>query len=265
MKHSWLWTLGLFAFVGFAYGGAFADDGTSTAPILNNPTSGYAGFALIALVVASWAVRKTTSIAFFHSTAGAATAGAISALIPLLIKVIEDHGLSWPALQTALVGAALSYVASDNASNTPAEQRAKVMAMRRGGGTSAPGVPITKACILPLFFALALSGCPSAGGQALKKCEMGQLPAVEEGLLADVGAVILNPASVVADLIALAAQLVPAQVGCAVQAWDTYLASKQTSPAIKAEVAPVIAHALSLTRAYLAAHPATSCRSSPRG
>jgi hypothetical protein len=232
-----------------------------------SPTSGYAGLALVVLVIASWAVRKTTSIAFFHSTAGAALAGALSAVLPALIKVIEDHGLSWPALQTAIVGAALSYVASDNASNTSAEQKAKVMAMRsrRSGSATPPNLPITKASLLPLaFIALALSGCPSAGGQALRKCEMGQLPAVEEAVLADVGTIILAPASVVADLIALGVQLGPAQVGCAVQAWDAYLASKQT-PTIKAEVAPVIAHALSLTRAYLAAHPTTSCRSSPRG
>ncbi len=256
----WLWTLPAIVLL---HGSALADDG-ALVPL--NPTSGYAGLALVILVIASWAVRKTTSIAFFHSTAGAALAGALSAILPAVIKVIEDHGLSWPALQTAIVGAALSYVASDNASNTAAEQRSKVMAMRTNrGSTAPPNLPITKASILPLvFIALALSGCPSAGGQSLKKCEMGQLPAIEEAVLADVGTVILNPASVVADLIALVAQLGPAQVGCAVQAWDAYLASKQT-PQIKAEVAPVIAHALSLTRAYLAAHPATSCRSSPQG
>lgn len=110
-----------------------------------------------------------------------------------------------------------------------------------------------------------LTGCATVGGQAFKRCELGLLPATEQAVLADVGTVILNQASVLADLVALGFRLGAWQVGCAIKAWDAYLASKQPAAGARmlATGADPRAHAIELTRAYLAANPATSCGPRP--
>src|SRR5277367_5412770 len=107
-------------------------------------------------------------------------------------------------------------------------------------------------CLVP--FAFLSMGCPAVQ-QSLKTCELGQLPAEEQSVLAEVGVVLMNPSAVVADLVALAAKLGASQVTCAVQAWDAFLASQApASGAAKLMTATAEdqrTHALSLTHAYL--------------
>jgi hypothetical protein len=121
-----------------------------------------------------------------------------------------------------------------------------------------------KKILLCLPLAFMCMGCPASVTQALKNCELGQLPAEEQSVLAEVGVILMNPSAVVADLLALATKVGSAQVTCAVQAWDAFLASKGApagSKMLKATASDQRDHALSLTHEYLAGHPAPACAS----
>jgi hypothetical protein len=229
---------------------AFADEGGPDSPQSLAALWPMLGVSLASL--AAYGIRKLSAeYTFFHSGAGAFALALLGSVISSVTPVIQAHGFAWAALAWAAVGGLTSFVATLNPSTTADQPPAK----------SPAAAKLTM--FLPLvFLSLFVSGCPSAGGQALKNCELGQLPAAEQSIIAEVGIIIMNPAAVVADLVALAAQLGPGQVACAVQAWDAFLASKQPATVGGLMAATTIdqrAHALSLTRAYLAQHPATAC------
>jgi hypothetical protein len=164
--HKWfllfLMVLGL---VGFTAGYATADSGTASA-VASVPLalpSGWPGLVMLALVAASWAMKKFSSWAPLHTTAGAAVAGLASALIPALMQALS-HGWNVMALETAAVGATLSYFANDNPSNTKEQQQAIIASMKNGsGGAVGPGPTITKVGVmLPLAFLFSFAGCAHA-------------------------------------------------------------------------------------------------------
>lgn len=199
--------------------------------------------------------RLSSAFTFFHTGPGAMLLSLEGAAIASVVPLIQAHGFVWAMLAWAALGGVTSFLATLNPSTTSEDPPAKSPSARPGA-----------AMLLPLVFmaamTLPLAGCPGPGTDVLKKCELGQLPAIEQSVLAEVGVVILNPASVLADLVAFAAQLGPGQVACAVQAWDAYLASKQPSSVgglMAATSTDQRAHALSLTRAFLMQHPATAC------
>lgn len=250
------------AIISFGGSIALADDGGSTAT--TTPANLAALWPMVGLFIATfagWGIPKlAAAYSFFHTALGAVIIGLIGALIGAVIPVLQSGHVTWIAIVWAVVSGGTAFFARLNPSTTSEDPPAKSPSAR-------PGATM----LLPLVFmaamTLPLAGCPGPGTDVLKKCELGQLPAIEQSVLAEVGVVILNPASVLADLVALAAQLGPGQVACAVQAWDAYLASKQPSSVgglMAATSTDQRAHALSLTRAFLAGHPATACSANMR-
>lgn len=159
----------LFAAFGWMQAYALADGGGVSAPSVANPLplpTGWAGLALVLLAIASWGVRKVSSKPFFHTTGGAALMGVLTALVPALVQVIQAHGLQLVALLTAVEGAVLSYIASDNASNTPAVQAAIVE--EKTAAADSATIPTSKLGLLFPFigiaFVMSLAACPAHTG-----------------------------------------------------------------------------------------------------
>lgn len=207
------------------------------------------GYAARYLTAAKW----TTA----HNILGHLLISLVGAIVSGVTPVFQSGHVSGAALAWAAVGAFTTFLAGLN--HPPADSQARGSG-QAGRASVAALVALAIASAIMFGSVLAMAGCQTAGGQALKSCELGQLPAEEQVVLAEVGTVLMNPSAVLADLLALAAKLGPAQVGCAVAAWDAYLASKAgATPAGSALLASTTldqrAHALSLTHAYLAAHP----------
>lgn len=223
--------------------------------------SGYAGLALVGLALLSWGVRKFSSWSFFHSTAGAAVAGVISAVVPAAVQTIEQHGLQWQTLETAILGALLSYIASDNASNSPEEQKAKVLGMKkRAGQSSPPSPPITKVgMMLPIAFLLLTPACKTAGGAPFAACELGKLPTYQEQVIADVSSIVSSGASNWQQQleglgVVIGEDLVSCTVKAILAAWNT----QGPTPSL-GQPAPEKLAAIQRLQIYLAAHPAKAC------
>lgn len=217
---------------------AIADDGAAA------PSSWAMLWPLLALAcgtVGAWVRAYTPSTGFWHQWYGHLLLMLIGALLGSLGPMFQAGLVTQATLLSALIGGVTAFVSALKPNGTGAGAKLSVF------------LPLI---VLPSLLA---AGCQTPGGQALKTCEMGQLPAAEQAVLAEVGVVLLNPASVVADLVALATQLGPAQVGCAVQAWDAYLASKNppasASKLMAAAGADQRTHAQALAHAYLATHP----------
>lgn len=119
--------------------------------------------------------------------------------------------------------------------------------------------------LLPLaFVALALSGCATAGGKALKTCELSQLPAEEQALASSVANIALDVGSTVVDLEQLALAVGKAQFSCVAQAVAAWLAAPAPAIAPTPEVANALLqasadarrdHAKQVLGQYLASHP----------
>ncbi len=158
----------VFAAFGWMQAYALADGGGVSAPSVANPLplpTGWAGLALVALAVASWLVRKvSTKSAFFHTTAGAAVMGVLTAVIPTLIQAIQAHGLQLIALVTAAEGAVLSFIASDNASNSPAVQAAIVEEKKSNVTPSSGPGAVMLLPFIGIAFVLSLAACPAHTG-----------------------------------------------------------------------------------------------------
>lgn len=263
-----LCALGAVAALFFMQALALADvNSTSTvnAPPVTLP-SGWAGLVMLALVFASWGLRKFSTVPFFHTTAGAAVMGILSSAIPALIDVIKSGNLTVPVAETAVFGALLSFFASDNASNTAEEQQRKVLAMRvaRAPQPPPPVRPGSLGALLPLALVFGLaSGCQTAGGQALAKCELGALPSAAGTVIAQLVAIAFSGGNYQQQLesageSALASNAAP-QFNCAVEAVSGWL--QQTAP--KGEISPSRREATEAFKAYRAAHPASACRAAP--
>lgn len=236
--------LGIFQAIAMADGPAPAPSGVSLAL----PT-GWPLLALMVLVIASWAVRKYTNIAFFHTAAGAAVMGIFSAVVPGVIQAIL-HGANLAAIEAAAAGAVFSFFASDNPSNSTAQQSLVVKAMR------------TKSAAMVLLFAgLFLgSGC-TPGALALGKCELNALPQTFESILVGITSIAAQPgANAVADLEqfgqSVGPSIGPTQFNCAVQAVEVALKAKT----VKGQESPVLVTQIKNLDDYLAKHPATACR-----
>lgn len=117
--------------------------------------------------------------------------------------------------------------------------------------------------ILSTLAVIAFVGCATPGGAALKRCELGLLPATAQGALAVGQAIAADPSSTTADLEAAALQFLPGQFECAMQALAAWWMGK-TAPAdgnalMAASSTAQQWHAQALLKAYLTAHPATAC------
>lgn len=162
----------LFAAFGWTQAYALADGGGVSAPSFANPLplpAGWAGLALVLLTISSWLVRKVASRPFFHTTAGAALMGALTAVIPSVIQAVQSHGLQLISIETAILGAVLSFVASDNASNSPAVQAA-IVEEKSAAVDDKATIPVNKiGMLLPFIgiaFALSLTACPAHTGSS---------------------------------------------------------------------------------------------------
>ncbi len=230
--------------------------------------SGWAGLVLVALVFASWALRKYTDVPFFHTTGGAAVMGVLSSAVPALINGIQSGGLTVAVAETALFGAAFSFFASDNASNRGDDQKQRVLAMRvKRAPTPPPPVrPGSMSMLLPLaFVALFASGCPSAGGQALGRCELNTLPSAAGTIIADLVAIAFSGGNYTQQLEDAGAQAAignaAPQFNCAVQAVGAWLGSSTPH----GQVSPQRVAAMSAFKSYAEKHPAPCCAATPDG
>lgn len=159
------------AILGWLQACALADGGGAAAPSLTDPLplpAGWAGLALVLLTVASWGVRKlSTKSAFFHTTGGAALMGTLTAVLPAAIQAIQSHGLQLISIETAVLGAVLSFVASDNASNSPAVQAAIVEAKTAAADSVVPTSSSKLGLLFPfvgIAFVMSLAACPAHTG-----------------------------------------------------------------------------------------------------
>lgn len=211
------------------------------------------GLGGIAYLLRTW----TPNTGWLHGAGGHTLLVVGAGVLGGIGQAIADHGFSKSVIIVAAASAIAGFISPGNPS-----ARADGMPPRASAQAGrASLVVLLVLAAIGFGGALAMAGCQTPGGQALKNCEMGQLPANEQAVLAEVGAVVMNPASVLGDLIELATKLGGAQVGCAVQAWDAFLASRQPSGSkmLAATAADQRTHALALTHAYLAGHPSTSC------
>jgi hypothetical protein len=111
--------------------------------------------------------------------------------------------------------------------------------------------------LLSAFMAVP-TGCGTAGGQALGKCELGQLPQSSQATISDVTAIAMAGGSNWQDqLEGLGAALLPGQLECAIAAVAAAWATSH------GELTPARAAALQRLHQYLAAHPARACAQTP--
>jgi hypothetical protein len=125
--------------------------------------------------------------------------------------------------------------------------------------------------VLPFLFAGAMlsSGCGTAGGKALKACELGKLSATGQEAFATVHDLVDNPGSSPTILAEAALTLLPGQLDCAAKAVLAWLDSLRDPPApdgasvrmalTAAHTQTVHEHARDVLREYLHGRP-TSCR-----
>lgn len=135
---------------------------------------------------------------------------------------------------------------------------------------------ISKFAFLPILFAgaMLLSGCQTAGGKALKTCELNALPAAMQSVEAEVLALAMDPSSWAQDLITLAVKLGKDQVACAAQALaaffdrtpapDTLASSVRAFASGPPTDSEARAHAKKVLHDYLTRpETSTSCRPVP--
>jgi hypothetical protein len=202
-------------------------------------------FGVLVATFAGWLIPKLSAeYTFFHTGWGAVVLGVLGAIIGGVGSVLQAGTVTWAALAWAAISAATSFFARLNPSTTKDEPPAKSPAARGG-----------LAAALPLFLALAaLSGCATAGGQALGKCELGQLVAQNQTVAVDVTAIaVAGGANWQQELGSLGASLLPGQLECAITA---IVASWSSS---HGALTPERAAALQRLNQYLAAHPAKAC------
>jgi hypothetical protein len=209
----------------------------------------------VALMLFAFGLRKLTpSSGFLHTAAGATVIAFASGLLGALAEAIQAHGFTTATIVPAIASFVMSFIATANPS-LPAAPNART---KQIDGASLRA-------LLPLaFVALALSGCATAGGKALKACELSQLPAEEQALASSVANIALDVGSTVVDLEQLALAVGKAQFSCVAQAVAAWLAAPAPAIAPTPEVANALLqasadarrdHARQVLEQYLTAHP----------
>lgn len=115
-----------------------------------------------------------------------------------------------------------------------------------------PSEPPTAAIIL-MAFAFTMSACTPHGKVVignLGKCELGQLPATMQAIVADATAILVSGQSWTSELESLAIQVGPGNLGCVVQAILSSLQTKKAANPGNTQYAQAVIHA----KEYLAAH-----------
>lgn len=106
------------------------------------------------------------------------------------------------------------------------------------------------------------AGCGTAGGKALKACELGQLSADAQPALALGQAIATDPSSTVSDLETAALKFLPGQFECAIQALIAWWGSQPTSTAnsfMQSSTEAQAMHARDVLQRYAAAHKPSAC------
>lgn len=221
----------------------------------------------VVLMLAAFAMRKFAPTGgWLHTLAGATFIAFCTGLLGAIAQAITAHGISTGVIVPAVATFAMSFIAT--ASPVPAEKKEEERVVKPAGGFAAVGLLIVLALIglLGLFFAA--SGCATAGGQALKACELGQLSSDAGPAIALGQAIAADPSSTVSDLESAAGKFLPSQFECAVQAllawWASRGAPAVTANALMASSAEAQAiHAKDVLSRYMAAHKPTACGPAP--
>lgn len=197
--------------------------------------TGWSGFAILLCTAASYCLRRFAApSSYLHSAEAQWLIAGGSTLLAAATKTIELGGLSWVAMQPALIAAAMSWLAQDNPS---------IKALSK----TKPDLNL-----VPLFLIMGLGMSACAGGMAFGKCELGLLPQTLQGVIADVSATVANSSTWEAGLAALGLKIGPDQLNCVVQAIAADFAGK----GLKADRGP--SHAR--LREWMSKHPSRACR-----
>lgn len=136
------------------------------------------------------------------------------------------------------------------------DETGRVHPARRPG--EGPLIALLIASALTMALAALSAGCGTAGAKALARCEMNTLPQQLEGLLVRVAAAAFTPGTDwQAQMEQAAVGAAPAQVSCVAQALTGFL--EDAMSAKKGAVDYRYQEAHRRMKAYLAAHPKTSC------
>lgn len=227
----------------FSFGIAFSDEGTVSAAA-NAGLTMWTPLIVVGLGAIAYCIRQfTPNSGWLHTGPGHALIAAITAMLGAVAGTIQTSGLSKQSIILAVAGAIGGVIGAAN----PSVKDGSVAPPKTGIGSTLPLL-----FFLPL--ALVLTGCPSAGSQALGKCELGQLLAQDQTVAVDVAAIAsAGGTNWQSQLEGLGASLLPGQLSCVVQAIaDAWSASH-------GELSPERAAALARLNQYLAAHPARAC------
>jgi hypothetical protein len=127
------------------------------------------------------------------------------------------------------------------------------------GATSSPTTgappPIPPAIVLVLF-CLGVSGCGTAGAQAIKKCELNSLPQAEQGAIACAAAAVTSGGDVQSSITACAAGIVPSQFNCLIQGLVTWFKGRIPS---HGQADSMTLAAVGHLQVWLNAHGGTAC------
>jgi len=190
------------------------------------------------LMLMAFALRRfTPTTGFLHTPPGAWLIALVSGVLGAVAHAIQTGGVSTGVVVPAIASFIMSFLATANPSMAPL-----------------------------LAFALLglVASCQTAGGQALKACEIGQLKAQAQDAVVTGLNIASNPGSAVSDLEAAALRYLPGQFECAMEAlaaWLTKQAPATTGEALAAaSVTAQSWHALDVVTAYLVAHkPPSAC------
>lgn len=236
----------------FGFSTAFAD--ASNTPPTTTPDTMATLWLLIGMSASTlWgAVGRylTGRFNFFHNPIGQTIISLVGAVVGAVAPVVEG-GWNKTAVIAAALGAVVAFVGGANSG-----QAGQNAAARAAGATVGPGPTITKAGVLiPLAFSLALLiGCATPGGRALQKCELNQLPQIEQTAIADVTQIATTGgANWQSQLENVGLSLAPGQLSCIVQAIVAAWTGKG------AELTTERKAAVERLQVYLNAHPATAC------
>ncbi len=214
----------------------------------------------VLLMLVAFSLRKFAPTGgWLHTIGGATLIAFISGLLGALAQAIQAHGFSSSVIVPAIASFIMSFIATANPSMGKTEEPTV---------TLPPGSSLR--ALLPLaFIALACASCATAGGKAMKACELGKLGSDAQIALTTGQAIASNPGSTTADLEQAALSFLPGQFECAMQALAAWWAAKPatTTPTESGPAAALVAayhdaqrlHALDVLGQYLAAHKPTAC------
>lgn len=186
--------------------------------------------------------RFAPALHFLHSTAGTWVIATTAGLIDAIAEAARSGGFSLAVVIPASVAFLTSAISASNPS------------LAADGTNKATGLGKLAAMLPLMFVAFTLAGCPSAGGQALKNCEIGKLAGSAQAAVVTAEQIAMNPSSAVADLEQAALTFLPGQFDCALQALAAWWSGGK-----KGEIRPQDQHARQVVAAYLAKHQPVAC------